>query len=120
MQVRITRIDRGSLDQEKVVIEALEDCNLGRYILFDTTYDENGIISNKHRHLFVFSNLDILKDDFVVLYTRQKREGDFDHFRNKRGSTTYNIFWDLGEQIWNNAGDKAYLVHYDAWEYKEA
>lgn len=120
MQARIKRIDRGDLETEKVVIEALEDCNMGRFLLFDTTYDESGIESNKNRHMYLFSDLHVQKDDFVVLYTRQSRANDLQLFQNKRGTTTYNLYWNLDTTVWNNTGDTAYLVHYDAWESKES
>lgn len=120
MQVRIKRIDRGNLETEKVVIEVLDDCNMGRFLLFDTTYDEKGIESDRNRHMYLFSDLRVQKDDFVVLYTRKFRTSDLPSFQNKRGTTTYNLYWNLDTTVWNNQGDSAYLVHYDAWASKDA
>lgn len=120
MQVRIKRIDKGNLETEKVVFEVLEDCNMGRFLLFDTTYDENGIESNKNRHLYLFSDLHVHKNDFVVLHTRCVKTTDRISFTNKRGTTTYNLYWNLNTTVWNNTGDSAYLAHYDAWESKDA
>lgn len=118
MKLRIKRIYNTEIDTERVVIEALEDCNLGRYMLFDTTYEEEGITSDKYRHLFVFTDLKLNEGDYVILYTRKQRNNDLEQFRNKRGTLTYNIFWNLEKKVWNNTGDKAYLVHYDSFESK--
>lgn len=119
MQLRIKRIDRGDHENEKVVIEALDDCNLGRYLLFDKTFDENGIESNKSRHLYLFHDIQLRNGDYVVLYTRGIQNNEKQSFRNKRGTTTYNLYWNLENNVWNNDGDRAYLVCYDAWESKE-
>lgn len=119
MQVRIKRIDRDNFETEKVVIEVLEDCNMDRFLLFDTSYDENGIKSNKNRHMYLFPDIQVQKDDFVVLHTRQSRMNDIPSFQNKRGTMTYNLYWNLNAPIWKHPGGSAYLVHYDAWESKE-
>lgn len=48
--------------------------------MFDSTYDEEGNISNKHRHMFVFPDQNVKKGDFVWLYTKKgnyyKRDND--------------------------------------------
>lgn len=47
MKIKIQEIkDRGN-DEERIVLRVLEDCNLGRYLVLDTTFDKNGNISNK-------------------------------------------------------------------------
>ena len=53
MKIKIQEIkDRGN-DEERIVLRVLEDCNLGRYLVLDTTFDKNGNISNKNRQGFV-------------------------------------------------------------------
>lgn len=115
MKVIIKKIKRDSYDNERVLMEVIEDCNLSHYLLFVKTYEENGIETNKLRHLYILDSIDVHKGDFVSLYTRQKNEGDDYSFKNKKGTTTFQCFWGLKESIWNNEGDTAYLVHYDDW-----
>lgn len=118
MKVIIKKIYTGDME-ERVLLEAMEDCNLSHYILFDRTFDENGIESNKHRHMYIFDSLDLRKGDFVYLYTRGKKDKDDNSFSNKRKTITYQLFWGIENQIWNNEGDTAYLLHYDDWMSKD-
>jgi hypothetical protein len=119
MKIKINKIVKQDLNNERVLLEVIEDCNLSHYLLFDKTYDENGIESNKHRHMFIFGSLDLNVGDFVSLYTRAIGDSDKPFFTNKRGTTTYQLFWGLNEEIWKNDADTAYLVHYDDWMSKK-
>lgn len=116
MQIRIKRIVKDNLEQERVVLEVLEDCNIGQYFLFDTANDENGIESNKERHLYIFSSQLVKKNDFIVLYTRARQDGEKVSFNNKRHTVTYNFYRNLEKQIWNMNNSKIFLAHYDSWE----
>lgn len=118
-QIELIKIVATSLEEERVVMKATEDCNLNSFILFDTTYDENGIVTNKHRHMFIFPDLNVKKGDFIWVYTQKGISGN--HLNTSK-TTTHKLYWNLDGQIWNNSGDKAYIVHYDDWsqiEYKK-
>ena len=60
MNLEIRNVADNATDEERVVLYVLADCNLNDYLLFDSTYDEEGEISNKHRHLFVFPDLQVM------------------------------------------------------------
>ena len=112
MDLELIRIaDRGN-DNEKLIMRAVRKCNLREYIVLDTTYDEEGIVSNKHRHVFIFPNINVNEGDFIWLYTR---EGRYHTHNNNSNTITHNIYWGLDIRVWNNDGDKAYLIHYDDW-----
>lgn len=113
MDLKLIKIADACTDEERVVIKALASCNLNRYILFDTTFDENGVVSNKHRHVFAFPNLVVNKGDYIWLYTKQ---GYYGTHKNTSNTTTHKLYWCLNNYVWNNSGDKAYLLHYDDWE----
>lgn len=110
--LELKKINAISLAEERIVLKVTENCNLNSFILFDTTYDENGIVSNKHRHVFVFPDLDVKKGDFVWVYTKR---GVYGTHVNTSSTTTHKLYLNLDTQIWNNNGDKAYIVHYDDW-----
>lgn len=116
-KIDIINIVRTSYDDERVIIKVYESCNLNEFLLFDTTYDENGIISNKERHLMVFPLLNVEPGQFVWVYTKNGIQGQHN---NTSGTITHKLYWGLGHSIWNNKGDKAYLVHYDNWMAKES
>lgn len=111
--LKLIKIKDARTDNERVVLKVLSKCNINSYILFDTTYDESGIVSNKHRHLFVFPDLVVEEGDFIWLYTKN---GSYGTHKNTSGTTTHKLYWGVNNHIWNNEGDKAYLMHYDDWE----
>ena len=115
MDVKISRIlDRGT-DKERLVLKVLRNCNMNEYVVFDTTFDENGVVSNKHRHLYVFPQIDVKVNDTVVLYTRR---GTYSTIYNDNGTTSHFFYWNLDIHVWNNEGDTAYLLHYDGVDMK--
>lgn len=113
MDLKLIKIKDARTDNERVVLKVLSKCNINSYILFDTTYDERGIVSNKHRHIFIFPDLVVAEGDFIWLYTKN---GSYGTHKNTSGTNTHKIYWGLKNHIWNNEGDKAYLMHYDDWE----
>lgn len=113
MDIKIQGIlDRGN-DEERLVLRVLKDCNLCRYLVLDTTYDKEGNVSNKNRHVYAFGDVPVLKDDYVVLYTK---EGNDVRRTNANGTTSYFFYWNMLSSVWNNERDIAYLVHYDEWD----
>lgn len=113
MDLKLIAIKDVQTDDERVVIKVLSKCNLNNYIIFDTTFTENGILSNKHRHLFVFPNLIVNEGDYIWLYSNI---GSYGTHRNISKTITHKLYWGMENHIWNNEGDKAYLLHYDDWE----
>lgn len=107
MELKMIKIKDAQTDDERIVIKALSKCNINSYILFDTTYDEKGIVSNKFRHIFIFPDLVVEKGDFIWLYTKP---GVYGTHTNTSGTTTHKLYWGVLSHIWNNDGDKAYLI----------
>ena len=113
MELKLIKIKDAQTDDERVVIKALSTCNINSYILFATTYEANGIVSNKFRHLFIFPDLVLEEGDFIWLYTKP---GVYGTHTNTSGTKTHKLYWGVQSHIWNNDDDKAYLMHYDDWE----
>ena len=86
MDVKISRILNRGTDDERLVLKVLRNCNMNEYVVFDTTFDENGVVSNKHRHLYVFPQIDVKANDTVVLYTKR---GTYSTIYNDNGTTSY-------------------------------
>lgn len=86
MDIKIQEIlDRGN-DEERLVLRVLKNCNLNSYLVLDTTFDNAGNISNRNRHVYVFANVSVKKDDYVVLYTKV---GNNVVQNNADGTTSY-------------------------------
>lgn len=106
MEISLLKIDKEN-GKELALFKVEEDCNLWPFIIFDATYDENGISSNLMRHSFFFPSQNVIKGDYVIVYTGK---GQSQHFKNRSGSTTWVYYWGLEVNVWNNKGDEALLV----------
>lgn len=113
MKLKISEIIDHGHDDERIVLNVLEDTNIGEFLILDTTYN-NGKVSNKVRHPYWFPDKKVKKGDLVILYTTE----GINHSRdNTVGSTSHFFYWGLGNNVWNNDGDCALLLHVDDWEH---
>ncbi|MBQ3715292.1 MAG: hypothetical protein IJM92_09460 [Fibrobacter sp.] len=114
LSIRAIR-DAGSKELERIVLRVREDCNVGDFLIMDTTY--NGThISNKLRHTYWFPDKDVRKGDLVVLYTK---EGKISEKVNLSGNTSHFFYWNLKETVWNKDEDCAVLFSISEYETKE-
>jgi len=116
MKVKIEYVkDNGDLANERIVLKALERVDIGRYLLCDTTYNDDETVSNKLRHTFWFPDKVIEEGDFVALYTTV---GTDRQHGNKAGTTTHCFYWGLDRTVWNKGGDGAVLFELGSWSIK--
>lgn len=109
MNLKIRGVFGEKLDNERIVIDVLENSvPKENYILFDTTYDDKGKISNKHRHPFFFCTNQVNKGEVIVIYTKQ---GDDYISKSSKQTKMYVLHWGLGVCVWNNNKDNALLAH---------
>lgn len=114
MQLKITGLhNEGDETREYVYMLALEDCNLKNYAVADTTYGENGKISNKLRHFYWFGTYDVKKGERVVLYTKPGKQSQG---VTTNGVTVHRFYWGLKVPVWNNAEDGAILFEIAKWK----
>lgn len=113
MELEIRKIKNAGTEEEYLILRANADCNTGNFLVFDETYDEEGIASNKFRHLYIFPSHPISQGDFIWLYTH--KEGEYATHNNTSGTITHKFYWGINNSIWNHDGDKVYVVHFDEW-----
>lgn len=114
MKIEITGvIDFGTHESERVELKVLEDCNLHFYQIADTSYTEEGKISNKLRHFYWFPNQDVKSGDKIILYTKR---GAKSTSPLAGGKVKYTLYWGLDSFVWNNDGDAAVLFEVKAWK----
>ena len=120
MNVKIIKIyNKGDYDKEYVSLEVMADCEIGMYMISDTTYTEKGEISNKIRHVYWFPDKKVKKDDFVWLFTRPKKSTDKNEWSNKSNTMTHAFYWDLKTAVWNDKGNYAILFEIKEWAHKK-
>ena len=114
LSIRAIR-DAGSKELERIVLRVREDCNVGDFLIMDTTYDGDRI-SNKLRHTYWFPDKDVRKGDLVILYTK---EGKISEKVNLSGNISHFFYWNLKETVWNMDEDCAVLFSISEYETKE-
>jgi hypothetical protein len=107
--------DKGKLDSERIWLKVKEGADLAYYQVADTTYYDNGTMSNELRHLFWFPATTVKAGDWVCLYTKN---GSNTKSTNKDNSTSYTFYWKLGRTIWNIGRDQAVLFELNTWTSK--
>jgi len=118
MDIEISHVkDKGDQEEERIFLKVNSDCNLNRYILFDSTFEDDEV-SNKHRHSFFWKPYDVKQGDLVVVYSKEGKQGASPSLKDKT-KTTHFFYWGMDEQtIWNKGGDRALLVHVDDFHSK--
>lgn len=105
--LRVTRIENtGDVATEYVMLKAEKDCNMGDYLLTDSTYGSDEAPSNKLRHVYFFPPKLVKAGEYVSLWTRA---GSSSTGRTTNDQIVHRIFWGLKETVWNVTGDKAFL-----------
>lgn len=118
MDVRITGVHgHGAASKEYVQMRVDRDCDIGDYVLADTTYIAPDQISNELRHMFWFPNKQVKAGDTIILRTGS---GKHTEERMDDGSTKHRFYWQLGSAVWNDTGDAAVLLRVDEWSYRKA
>lgn len=108
MDLKVTKVTgQGDEKKEYVTIRANKDCNLKGYIVFDDTFNEDGSKSNKHRHIFIFPDREVKKDDRIFLRTRAGKDS---RGLTKTGTPAHRFHWGLNSPVWNEDGDTVHLI----------
>lgn len=115
MNLVITAVHgHGDQQQERVQLDAVGACDLGHYILADTTYVGPNVVSNRVRHTHWFGDKPLNKGDTVLLHTRQ---GTANKTQRLNGTMVYSVFWGLDVPVWNDTGDAAVLLRVADWSH---
>lgn len=108
--------NKGKLDNERIWLKVTADvADLAFFAVTDTTYTDDGKISNELRHIFWFPAGSAKKNDWLCVYTKNGTNGTS---TNKDGSTTRTYYWNLGVTVWNKGKDQAVLFHLNGWTSK--
>lgn len=107
MKLEIVNISAcGNAEQEFVLLAAIEDCNLGDFIMTDSSYERPGVLSNRIRHTYRFPEKQIEKGALIKLKTGIGQ--DIDEV-NCEGKMLHLFHWNLKKAVWNDTGDRAFL-----------
>lgn len=107
MSLKINNLDKTN---EYVLIQALEDVNIGDYALIDRIFDSEGTPSKKLHHFFHFPKQQVKKGEYIAVHTKKVTVG---LGTMKDGKTpVYRFHWGLESFIWNDTGDTATIIKF--------
>jgi len=113
MKVEIKSIkDPGVLEKERLVLKVLHDCDIGYFLVCDSTYTGDGQLSNLIRHPFWFPDKEVNTGDLVILYTKK---GKRSQLTNQNGSVSHFFYWGMESTIWNKKEDCAVILEISDW-----
>ena len=115
MKVRIKSVHgHGDFYKEYVLMEVVEDCNIGHFILADSTYTGEHQVSNRLRHILWIPDKTVKQGDLVSVWTKG---GANTTVTNDQGQTVHRFFWGLETAVWNDEGDCAILFNINNWQF---
>ena len=113
MKLRIQSIcDKGSYQDEHVVLQVIEDCDLGSYLLAVTTHTGPVAVSPSLRHVYWFPETPIRRGDVIHLYSRAANQEDAER---SRLDAVHRFFWGLEVAIWDSPDMCAVLGEIATW-----
>ena len=104
-------MDLGNND-ERVVLQIIDDVNIGNYILACTKKLTDGI-SAKINHVKWFPDKQMSKDDWIVVYSK-KGENKIKIYDDQ--TKTFFVYLGLEETIWDNE-HRPILIEIADWRY---
>lgn len=115
MKLKIISVHgHGDFDKEHVFLQALENCDIGKYALADSTYTDADHVSNKLRHFYWFADKEIKKGEYVSLWTGK---GTNTVTKTDKGVPIHRFYWGLDKAVWNDTGDCAVLLEINTWQF---
>ena len=96
---------------EYLAFKVEEDCNIHQYLIYDTTFDGDGELSNLLPHMYRFPSQDVTKGAYVYLYIHSK--GGRKAFEvDKDGDNRFRFAWglDTNVSVFNNEKDFLHIA----------
>jgi hypothetical protein len=108
--------DKGDIEKERLVLKALEDLDIGDYLLLRTSVSDNMPTTAVHNTLWL-PNKDVKSGDLIIIYSKSgtKRSKDMEN-----GRTAHFYYWGSQAPLWSEAGRGAVLLNAPEWEFKSS
>lgn len=112
MKVKIDHIkNKGNADEEYILLQALEDVNIGNYAIIDRTFDSEGNPTDVFRHFFRFPSQKVNKGEYISLWTK-KAKVKYLFTTTQAGNPVHRFFWGSNAAVWNDGEtDAAELLY---------
>lgn len=103
--------EKGNLEKERLVINVLNDADVGDYILMQTGMSD-GNVNISIFGTYWFPNKSVKAGDIVVLYTKSgvNKDKDLDGSRK-----AHFFYWGKNADFWSKPEKAAVLAHAPTW-----
>lgn len=91
--------NNGDAAEEYILLRAIASVNLNDYAVIDRTFDEDGSVSNIHRHFYRFPVQEVKEGEYVSLRTGK---GTYKYDKLKNGKPVHRFYWGSETPIWND------------------
>jgi len=104
----------GKLQKERLTLRALEDLDVGDYLVAQSGYADDSPTTD-FDHTLWFPYKEIQKGDLVVVYTKA---GTNSERVLANGHKAHFFYLDLTSTIWDNPNNGAVVLHAPKWQSK--
>ncbi|GBR77497.1 hypothetical protein RDn1_156 [Candidatus Termititenax dinenymphae] len=112
MRIKINSIkNAGDIDNERVVLVAVLADDIGHYLLFNTTRNDNGSVSTRLQYPFWLPDKEVSAGDLIVIYTKSGKDKDKQYSR----STTHFLYRGMEHPIWDGERQDPLLMDIRKW-----
>ena len=113
MEIEITSVgDKGDINNERIGLTVLRDCELKYYLIFKTSFSGNGFFHITNNSYW-FTPRVVKSGDKIVLYTKNGQQSVKD---NSDGSKTYFYYWGLNSPIFTDQNKGVVLAEIKNWQ----
>ena len=111
MDIAIYELKQPGEDHEYISFRVNADCNLGRFLVYDTSYlDRKGQMENPNHHVYHFPDVDVSQDEIQMIRLYTKYPYKPKKWVDPDGNNTLILSWFLPRPILNRAGHSIHLV----------
>ena len=109
MSLKIDTLKKdGDAEKEYIKLKATADVDIGNYAIIDKTFNNNGSVSNVHKHFYRFPSKVIKKGEFVTLRTGKGKNIEL---ITTNGVKVHRCYWGSDAAFWNDSNtEKAELL----------
>jgi hypothetical protein len=95
--LRIIGVTGRGTSQERVIMKATNACNLGKYAIVEARREGQAGAVTPLGRLFWFPSIDVLEDEYVLLYTRPGGDGSQ---IDDEVDTLHVFHWGISGSVW--------------------
>ena len=115
MKVSLKSIaDKGVLDSERLVLNVVQDTDLGEYVILRTSYVDSKL-KVEPSHAFWFPDKPAKAGDLVVIYSKT---GTYSEKALDNGRTAHFYYWKSSVALWNDVTWAAVVLYAPTWDAK--